>query len=158
MLGLVDNVSKSQFSHKTAQGRDRLRKQRDMRAYTSDNLLVLGSYLGRGGPQPKEKARIEQATRAANKLVCAPVGGARRHFVSTMAVTTKAGYGWLARAPADKETRHLDSRLRAAGYGQHMAAPPLVKLVLGHGLDPFCCGLPSLLCGPSDGGWQGTDT
>ena len=135
MLGLVDNVSKSQFSHKTAQGRDRLRKQRDMRAYTSDNLLVLGSYLGRGGPQPKEKARIEQATRAANKLVCAPVGGARRHFVSTMAVTTKEGTDGLLGPRPTRRSGTLTAVCGRPGMANAWRPPPLVKLVLGHGLD-----------------------
>ena len=135
LLGLRESAAKSQFTHKTIQGRAKLQRVAALRPYVTSHLHALGSTLGSGKATTKELARIQKATACADRVKVAPVSGARRAFVSAVAASTKATFGWLARTPAANVVSKLETRLRRTGFLHRAANPALKNLVLGHPQD-----------------------
>ncbi len=103
-------------------------------------LGVCFTASGRAPPQEKEVQRFRKAHVAANRAAAAPYIAATRQFFVNCTAVCKAMYGWILRAPLRKFQNRLESAVRRAGFGHKVASPNLVKLVVGHSLDPgFMC-------------------
>ena len=142
-LGMKDNLGKTQFTCRKKKGQDELKQNPTTSPFFKECLVALGvcfTASGRAPPQEKEVQRFRKAHVAADRAAMAPHIAAVRQFFVNSTVVCKATYGWILRAPLRKSQNRLESAVRRAGYGHKVASPNLVKLVVGHSLDPgFMC-------------------
>lgn len=93
-------------------------------ALNLDRLRQLRDKRGRS-PSPSKK-RAEQ-------LLCRSAGRCERPPI----FPGKATYGWILRARTKKLSDQLEKAARQTGFAHSQASPHLVKLLLGHCLDPM---------------------
>ena len=90
--------------------------------------------LHQGAPsQDKEVQLFRKAHVAADRP---PYLVATKQFFVNCTAVCKATYGWTLRAPLQKLQDQLEAAVRREGLANEVASPHLVKLVVGHCLDP----------------------
>ncbi|CAK0805506.1 unnamed protein product [Prorocentrum cordatum] len=134
-LGLKDNGSKEQFSHRTAEGRRALGQQAGAAATAVKVApLILGCYMQparRVGLQDKEQKRLDVTAVRLRRIAMLPLHtGARRPFVS--GVLGGATWGWVARRPPAAAVDKLEATVRRALRMPKRASPHLFEMLMGH--------------------------
>ena len=138
ILGLKENTSKSQYYHRTEQGRNALIHAGLDRTKVSDCPQILGTCLigtGKRALTPAEENRLRKARAAAERCACLPVDPRLKlQFVAATAIP-QAAFGWLAKRPAVDDLKPFNRALRKCTWKHDNADPHLARILRGHSVD-----------------------
>ena len=139
-VGLKENEGKTQIAAKGKKCKEELEKQRQEAAIEKssikDEVEILGVVTAKTRRKlaKKEKERLQEATRRADRLSTLQVSRVVKRVAVQTFVLPKAAYGWVARVPPKAEVGKLTAAVWKAVRKPRPAAVPLAEVLEGRDL------------------------